>query len=112
MTAYMWLAQKSYPWPVGGAIYSEIRKKLPTLKKRDEELLRQTRVLLSPARIAQFERYLPFELAEMACPEEARYPSPSYDCSWSCEYFLLCRLLMEDGDLDDAKQNYYTQEER
>lgn len=61
----------------------------------------------SKPRLQQFDEYLPYELALMIDPDCVYFPTQTWDCARSCDYYLICKTHIDGGDTDDIKQFYY-----
>ncbi len=154
MTAYLWLVYQVFGELPGGAIYNQLRKKIPSeplvlkgggLSKDkscdttasvyraklqelglDEEpyeeflhnleaneFFRRELIARSKYELDHFHGHLRDELGEMRRTSLPLYPNPGRDCSWACQYKMLCLCENTGGDLQGLiDANYEVSEGR
>jgi hypothetical protein len=73
------------------------------------EFVREEVVSPTTYRLAHFEEMLQAELDLMLDPNVVYFPSPSWECTRMCDYAMLCRIMMEEGDTSIAEDLYYVE---
>jgi hypothetical protein len=102
----------------GGALYNMLRRVKRTAKANPPFYQRQE-ILHNRAQIESFYRQLYGTISDLLALERrldegtshqvAAYPNPQGDCTWSCDYRLICPLFNDGSRVEDMIKTYYVE---
>lgn len=89
---------------------------LEVLRQADDyeadQFVRRDRVTRTPEELESFEEQVLLQLPEYCSLEVPIYPNFTNDCSWDCDYAVVCDVLQNRGDAEGVLTSLFTQERR
>ncbi len=75
-----------------------------------DPFIRRDRVTRTPEEVESFEEQLKMLAEEYFDKEIAIYPNPTNDCSWDCDFKVVCDVMQNKGDHEDVLRALFTKE--